>query len=307
MKAVVALGGNAIVGKDRKASIEEQFSATKKSMRSIVKMIKEGWQLVITHGNGPQVGAILLQQKVARSIVPPMPLHVCVSLTQGQIGYMIQNCLINELRREGIKKDVATIITQVIVSKHDKAFKKPTKPIGPIYSREEAEEIMKSYKMGKYGDGYRILAPSPEPISIVESQVIKNLMEAGTIAIAAGGGGIPVVEENGMLRGIDAVIDKDLAAEKLASQINADILLILSDVDYVYLNYGKKEQQEIKEISVDELLEYQKEGHFPAGSMGPKVEAAIRFVRNGGKETIITSIEKAWEAIKGKAGTHIHE
>ena len=307
MKAVIALGGNAIVGKDRRASIEEQFSATKKSMKGIVKMIKEGWQLVITHGNGPQVGAILLQQKIARSIVSPMPLHVCVSLTQGQIGYMIQNCLINELKKEGIKKDAATVITQVIVSKHDKAFKKPTKPIGPVYSEDGAKEMRKCYTMGKYGNGYRILAPSPEPISIVESEAIKNLIEAGIIAIAAGGGGIPVIEENGVLRGIDAVIDKDLAAEKLASQIKADILLILSDVDYVYLNYGKKGQEEIREISADELLKYQKEGHFPAGSMGPKVEAAIRFVRNGGKETIITSIEKAWDAIKGKTGTHIHE
>ncbi len=306
MKAVVALGGNAIVGRDRRASIEQQFSATKKSMKSIVKMIKEGWHLVITHGNGPQVGAILLQQKMARSIVPPMPLHVCVSLTQGQIGYMIQNCLINELKKEGIKKDVATVITQVIVSKHDEAFKKPTKPIGPVYGEEEAKELMKSYTMGKYGDGYRMLVPSPEPISIVESEAIKNLMEAGVIVIAAGGGGIPVIAEDGILKGIDAVIDKDLAAEKLASQIKADVLLILSDVDFVYLNYGKEGQQELKKVSAKELEKYQKEGHFPAGSMGPKVEAAIRFVRNGGKETIITSIEKAWEALNGETGTHVH-
>ncbi len=306
MKAVVALGGNAIVGRDRRASIEQQFSATRKSMKSIVKMIKEGWHLVITHGNGPQVGAILLQQKMARSIVPPMPLHVCVSLTQGQIGYMIQNCLINELKKEGIKKDVATVITQVIVSKHDEAFKKPTKPIGPVYGEEEAKELMKSYTMGKYGDGYRMLVPSPEPISIVESEAIKNLMEAGVIVIAAGGGGIPVIAEDGILKGIDAVIDKDLAAEKLASQIKADVLLILSDVDFVYLNYGKEGQQELKNVSAKELEKYQKEGHFPAGSMGPKVEAAIRFVRNGGKETIITSIEKAWEALNGETGTHVH-
>ena len=305
MKVVVALGGNAIVGKDRRASIEQQFNATKKSMEKIVKMIKEGWQLVITHGNGPQVGEILLQQKMARNIVSPMPLHVCVSLTQGQIGYMIQNCLINELKKEGIKKSVATVVTQVIVSKNDKAFKNPTKPIGPVYSEEEAKEMMKCCIMGKYGDGYRMLVPSPEPISIVEWEAIKKLTEAGVITIAAGGGGIPVIEENGRLQGIDAVIDKDLASEKLASQIKADVLLILSDVDYVYLNYGKEGQEAIEMARADEMEKYMKEGHFPPGSMGPKVEAAIRFVRNGGKEAIITSIEKAWDAINGKAGTHV--
>jgi len=222
MKAVVALGGNAIVGKERKASIEEQFYATKSSMAGIVKMIENGWDIVITHGNGPQVGAILLQQKFAKDIIPPMPLHVCVSLSQGQIGYMIQQCLANELKKKAIKKNVATVITQVMVNKNDEAFKNPTKPIGPIYGKEEAEQMKKNYIMGKYGDGYRILVPSPEPISIVESGIIKQIIEDGGIAIAAGGGGIPVVAENGMLVGIDAVIDKDLASEKLASQINAD-------------------------------------------------------------------------------------
>lgn len=307
MKAVIALGGNAIVGKERKAGIEEQFSATRKSMASIIRMIENDWQIAITHGNGPQVGAILLQQKIAKNVIPPMPLHVCVSLTQGQIGYIIQNCLINELKKKNIKKDVVTVVTQVIVDKNDKAFKNPTKPIGPIYSKEEAEEMKKNYIIGKYGKGYRILVPSPKPIAIVESAAIKKLIENGIIVIAAGGGGVPIIERNGMMFGIDAVIDKDLASEKLASQINADVLLILTDVDYVYLNYGKKNERKIESISVDEIEKYYEEGHFPPGSMGPKVEAAIKFVRNGGKETIITSIEKAWEALNGKAGTHVHK
>lgn len=307
MKAVVALGGNAIVGKERKASIEEQFSATKSSMAGIVKMIENGWDIVITHGNGPQVGAILLQQKFAKNVVPPMPLHVCVSLSQGQIGYMIQQCLANELKKMGIKKNVATVITQVMVNKNDKAFKNPTKPIGPIYKEEEAEQMKKNYIMGKYGNGYRILVPSPEPISIIESNIIKQIIEDGGIAIAAGGGGIPVVVENSMLVGIDAVIDKDLASEKLASQINADVLLILTDVEYVYLNYGKSNEEKIEEATLNEMEKYYTEGHFPAGSMGPKIKAAIRFLKNGGKEAIITSIEKAWDSINKKAGTHIYK
>jgi len=305
MKVVVALGGNAIVGRERRANIEEQFKATKKSMKGIVKMIKEGWDLAIVHGNGPQVGALLLQQKISRNVVPPLPLHVCVSLTQGQIGYIIQNCLINEMRREGINKSVASVVTQVIVDKNDDAFKNPTKPIGPIYNEREAKEMEKYYNMGKYENGYRILAPSPRPLAIVELDAIKKLMENGVIVVAGGGGGIPVVMENGTMVGIDAVIDKDLAAEKMASQINADILLILTDVEYVYLDYATPNQKKIENIKVDEIMEYYNQGQFPPGSMGPKVEAAIKFVKNGGKKTIITSIEKAWEAINGKTGTHI--
>jgi len=269
-------------------------------------MIKAGWQVVITHGNGPQVGAILLQQKMTKDLVPPMPLHVCVSLTQGQIGYMIQNCLVNELKKNGIKREVATVITQVVVNADDEAFKNPTKPVGPVYSEEEAKEMEKCYQMGKYENGYRILVPSPKPISIVESAIIKKLIEDGTIVIAAGGGGIPVVEEGGVLRGVDAVIDKDLASEKLASQINADDFLILTDVDEVYLNYGAPNARKIEDINVEEIERYYEEGQFPPGSMGPKVEAAIKFVRNGGRETIITSIERAWDALNGMAGTHIH-
>ena len=305
MKAVVALGGNALTGKDRKADIDKQFEATQETANSIVKMIKNGWHIVITHGNGPQVGALLLQQKLSMAEVPQMPLHVLVALTQGQIGYVVQQCLLNEFKRQGIKRDVVTVITQVLVDENDPAFKKPTKPIGPIYGEEEAKKMMKYYTMGKVEDGWRILVPSPKPISIVEAEIIKKLAEKDIVVIAAGGGGIPVVRRGESLIGVDAVIDKDLASQKLANEIMADILLILTDVDFVFLNYGKENEEAIHEISADELEKYYKEGHFPSGSMGPKVEASINFVRNGGKRAIITSIGKAWEALEGKAGTQI--
>ncbi len=305
MKAVIALGGNALTGKDRKTDIKLQFETTRNTAKSIAKMIKNGWHIVITHGNGPQIGSLLLQQKKAMHEIPSMPLHVLGALTQGQIGYIIQQCLLNEFKKQGIKREVVTIITQVIVDEKDPAFKKPTKPIGPVYNDKEANEMKKSYVMGRVENGWRILVPSPKPISIVESKIIKKLIEENVIVIAAGGGGIPVVRKNGILEGKDAVIDKDLASQKLANEIGADILLILTDVDYVYLNYGKENEIEIREAKVEEIEKYYREGHFPPGSMGPKIEAAINFIKNGGKEAIITSIDKAWEAIEGRAGTHI--
>ncbi len=302
MKLVVALGGNALTGKDRKVDFEMQINATKNTAKSIVKMVKNGWKTVIAHGNGPQVGELLLQQKIAKI---SMPLHVCVALTQGQIGYIIQQALLNELKNNNIKKEVVTLITQVIVSENDSEFLNPTKPIGPIYSDEEIEEIKKIYRVGKYENGWRILVPSPKPISIVEAGIIKKLIEKDIIVISAGGGGIPVVEKNGVLYGVDAVVDKDLASQKLANEIKADVLLILTDVEHVFINYGKKNSRRIEEISADEIEVYYKEGQFPAGSMGPKIEAGRNFLRNGGKEVIITSIDKAWDALNGRTGTHI--
>ncbi len=303
MKAVIALGGNALTGKDRKADINLQFETTKNTAKSIAKMIKNGWKVVITHGNGPQIGSLLLQQKKAGI---SMPLHVLGALTQGQIGYIIQQCLLNEFKIQGIKREIVTIITQVIVDEKDEAFKNPTKPIGPIYNDIEARKMKKNYTMGKVENGWRILVPSPKPLSIVESEIIKKLIEENIIVIAAGGGGIPVIRKNGILKGIDAVIDKDLASQKLANEINADILLILTDVEYVYLNYGKENEIALRKIKMDEIQKYFEEGHFPAGSMAPKIEASINFIRNGGKRAIITSIDKAWDALQGKAGTHIY-
>lgn len=307
MKAIIALGGNALTGRNRKADIRKQFEETKNTAKSIAKMVKNGWHIAITHGNAPQIGALLLQQKTAIDYFSPMPLHVLGALTQGQIGYIIQQCLLNEFKKQGIKREISTIITQVLVDENDTAFKNPTKPIGPIYSDEEAEKMKENYIMGKVEGGWRILVASPKPLSIIESKIIKKMVEENIVVIAGGGGGIPVVKKGEEIHGIDAVIDKDFASQKLANEIGAEILLILTDVEHVYLNYGKENERKIEYIGVDEIEEYYKEGHFPPGSMGPKVEASINFIKNGGKEAIITSIERAWDALEGRTGTHIHE
>jgi carbamate kinase len=306
MKAVVALGGNALVKRGQKSSNKEQFDTTMETVRSIVKMIKNGWDIVVTHGNGPQVGSLLLQQEVAKSIAPAMPLDVCGAQSQGQIGYMIQQCMLNVLRKEGITKDVVSLITQVLVDEDDIAFKNPTKPVGPFYKYDEAIlRLREGYILSKQEGGWRIVVPSPFPLLIVEGQIIKKLIEAGIIVIAVGGGGIPIIEDRKMLRGLEAVIDKDLASERLATEIDADVLLILTDVDAVYLNYGSKNQKKLGEISLKKIEEYYHNGQFPPGSMGPKILASIRFLRNGGKKAIISSIENAWDAVLGNAGTLI--
>lgn len=307
MKAIIALGGNALTGRDRKADIRKQFEETKNTAKSIAKMVKNGWHIAITHGNAPQIGALLLQQKTAINHFSPMPLHVLGALTQGQIGYIIQQCLLNEFKKQGINREISTIITQVLVDENDEAFKNPTKPIGPLYSDEEALRMKEKYVMGKVEGGWRILVASPKPLSIIESKIIRKMVEENIVVIAGGGGGIPVVKKGNEIHGIDAVIDKDFASQKLANEIGAEVLLILTDVEYVYLNYGKKKESRIEDIGVDEIEDYYEEGHFPPGSMGPKVEASINFIKNGGKEAIITSIERAWDAVQGRTGTHIHE
>ncbi len=306
-RAVIALGGNALIKPGQKGTIYEQFANTRETVKSIVKIIKDGWDVVLTHGNGPQVGAILLQNQAGRDLVPPMPLGICVAESQGLIGYMIQQCLSNALRKEGIKKDVVTIITQVLVDDNDPAFENPTKPIGPYFDEKQALKLLKDgYQMTKQKNGWRIVVPSPDPKAIVEADVIKNLLDSGVIVIAAGGGGMPVVERKGWgLDGREAVVDKDLSAERLAEDIGANVLLILTDVPYVYLNYGSERQRALKEVKLEEIKKYYEDGHFPAGSMGPKVLAAIRFLENGGERAIIADIDHAWEALKGETGTHI--
>jgi len=220
---------------------------------------------------------------------------------------MIQQCLSNALRKEGIKKDVVTIITQVLVDDNDPAFENPTKPIGPYFDERQALKLLKDgYQMTKQKNGWRIVVPSPDPKAIVEADVIKNLLDSGVIVIAAGGGGMPVVERKGWgLDGREAVVDKDLSAERLAEDIGANVLLILTDVPHVYLNYGSEKQRALKEVKLEEMRKYYEDGHFPAGSMGPKVLAAIRFLENGGERAIIADIDHAWEALKGETGTHI--
>ena len=306
-RAVIALGGNALLKDGQKGTIYEQFANTRQLSKSISKIISDGWNLVITHGNGPQVGAILLQNELARHITPAMPLGICVAESEGLIGYMIQQCLSNELKKTGIYKNVISLITQVIVTLDDSSFSNPTKPIGPYYNDEEVEKIKKDgYQVVKQNQGWRIVVPSPDPISIVEKDIIIKLLEDDSLVIAVGGGGMPVIEKEGWgLDGIEAVIDKDLASERLAEEINAELLIILTNVDRVYLNYNTPEQKPLDKISLKEIKNYYEAGHFPSGSMGPKILAAIRFLENGGKKVIISDVDKGWEALNENTGTHI--
>ena len=311
-RIVVALGGNAILKPGQKGTYEEQLENVKNTTTQIAKMVEEGYEVVITHGNGPQVGAILLQNEAGEKLynVPAKPMDVCGAETQGFIGYMIQQSLINEFIRKGMDKSVATVVTQVLVSKDDPAFSHPTKPVGPFYTKEEAEKRQKEKPNEVWiedsGRGYRRVVPSPDPKAIVEKKAINCLVANGNIVIASGGGGIPVIkEEDGTYKGVEAVIDKDLAGERLAQEVNADILLILTDVENAYINYRKENEKALGEVKLEEIEKYQEEGHFKAGSMGPKVKAAIRFVKNGGKMAIITALEKAIDALAGKAGTRI--
>ncbi len=306
-KAVVALGGNALIKEGEEGNIHEQFANTREVVSTLVTMIQYGWDLVITHGNGPQVGAILLQNNAAKNITPPMPLGICVAESEGFIGYMIQQCLSNALRKAQVSKSIAIVITQVLIDQNDPAMNNPTKPIGPYYSKNEIEElIQKGYQLIRQEKGWRIVVPSPDPKQIIEEKIINTLLSNGIIVIAAGGGGMPVIQkENWGLDGVEAVVDKDLASERLAEAIDADLFLILTNVDYVYVDYNTPFQRPLKTITLGELKKYYEDGKFPKGSMGPKILSAIRFIESGGKKVIISNVDKGWAAIQGKTGTHI--
>jgi len=306
---VVALGGNALVQEGEKGTIQEQFANTRKSITGIVQCIKKGFDVVITHGNGPQVGNMLLRTELSRDKVPELPLGICVADTEGAIGYMIQQTMVNRLQKEQINKCAVTILTQVIVDKDDNAFRTPTKPIGPFFTAEEAGDIVneKGWKMVEDSHrGYRRVVASPNPLKIVERESVKRLLESGEIVIAAGGGGIPViVEEDGSLEGVDAVVDKDLASSVLALEIKADYLMMLTGVENVCLHYGESDQKPLETITIEEAERYMAEGHFPPGSMGPKIQAAVNFLKGGGECVFIAAIDKVWETIAGKTGTRI--
>lgn len=304
-RVVVALGGNAILQPKQEGTAEVQFANVIDTCIQLADLIKAGYQLVITHGNGPQVGNILLQNEEAKDKIPPMPLDICGSQTQGFIGYMIQQAMKNLLPQ----RHVGTVLTQVLVDAGDSAFQNPTKPIGPFYSKQEAEQLIaqKGYTMVEdSGRGWRRVVPSPNPKAIIEKDLIQALLERDAIVIASGGGGIPVVKDSqGKLRGIEAVIDKDLAGARLGGDVDADILLILTDVEAVAVNWGKPDQRFLHRLSLQEARELAAQGQFKAGSMGPKVEAAIRFVEQGGEQAIIVSLNKAAAALDGHAGTII--
>jgi len=302
---VIALGGNALLQRGQKGTFDEQYQNVKSTVTKMADLIQRGHKVVLVHGNGPQVGATMLRHEAAKNIVPPFPLDACGAETQGFIGYMIQQALRNELKSRGIDKFVVTIITRVIVDKHDSAFQNPTKPIGPFYSKEEAEKVRQQRPelvvKEDAGRGYRRVVPSPDPKIIAERLAI----DSGFIVVACGGGGIPIIEDGGGAMGIEAVIDKDLAAQRLATLIGANILVVLTDVEGAYVNYGTAKQELITEITTGKLKNYLKEGQFKEGSMAPKVEAAIRFVEGGGDQAIIASLGRLTEALENTAGTHI--
>ncbi len=307
-KAVIALGGNAIATTG-KENIHEQFANTRKSLEGIVELIQDGYHLAITHGNGPQVGNALLRVEKTIKEIPALPLGVIVADTEGGMGYMIEQSLQNKLIRLNIPREVVTIVTQIIVDPDDPSIINPTKFIGPYYTEKQAETLSVQYGWvikEDSGRGYRRLVPSPLPCRIINRHIIQELVDQGVIVIAAGGGGIPVyVENDGTYEGVDAVIDKDRASAVLAHDIGAQTLVILTGVDNVYLNFNRPDQTRLAEVTLNQIKEYQTQGHFPAGSMGPKIEAAIAFLESGGREVIITSLDKAKPALQGSAGTRI--
>jgi carbamate kinase len=306
---VIALGGNALLQRGQKGTFEEQYQNTKGTVPKIADLIEQGYKVVLTHGNGPQVGATLLRHEAAKAIVPAFPLDACGAETQGFIGYMIEQALRNELKTRGIDKYVVAVVTRVIVDKHDSAFQNPTKPIGPFYSKDEAAKLRQEKPSlvikEDAGRGYRRVVPSPDPKIIAERSAIKALVDAGFVVISTGGGGIPIIEENDLAVGVEAVIDKDLGGQRLATLIGANIFVILTDIDGAYINYGTPQQEMIHEITSGKLRNYLNEGHFKEGSMAPKIEAAIRFVESGGERAIIAKLESLTEALEGKTGTHV--
>ncbi len=306
-KIVIALGGNAILEAGQEATYENQYNNVEKTSSLIASLVKEGYKLVINHGNGPQVGNLLLQNDLTEKTVPSLPLYILTAETQGFIGQMLQESLENKFMEEGIKKEIACLLTRVEVSKDDPAFLDPTKPVGRFYNEEEYKRIKeeKSWQIKKDSNrGYRRVVYSPKPISIVEKDTIKSLLDLDRLVIAGGGGGIPMVRENNRLKSIEAVIDKDLTSCKMAELIDADILMILTDVDHVFINYGKESEKKLTDVSVQKLEEYLHRGEFAKGSMLPKVEAALEFAKLG-KVAYITSLDKAKEALEGRVGTRV--
>lgn len=310
-KIVVALGGNAILSSD--PSAQAQKEALIQTAKHLVKLIKNGDDLIITHGNGPQVGNLLLQNLAADSDKnPAFPLDSLVAMTEGSIGFWLQNALENELTKEGIDKEVTSVVTQVIVDKSDPAFENLTKPIGPFYTEEEAkaeaEKTGATFKEDA-GRGWRKVVASPKPVGIKEIATIRTLLNAGEVVVAAGGGGIPVVrEEDGTLTGVEAVIDKDFASQTLAELVDADLFIVLTGVDYVYINYNKPDQKKLEHVTVAELEEYIQQNQFAPGSMLPKVQAAMAFVNHKpGSKAVITSLENLAALLESNSGTIIEK
>jgi len=307
--AVLAIGGNSLIKDKNHIALSSQYQAIKATSNYIAELIAEGLSMVITHGNGPQVGFIYRRGELARHELPLIPLDICGADTQGAIGYMIQKALLNEFRERGITKKVTTVVTQTIVDRDDPSFEHPSKPIGSFMHEEEALTNKKEFGwqvVEDAGRGFRRVVPSPIPKEIIELDVIRFLVEKGYIVIAVGGGGIPVIRnEHGDIEGVEAVIDKDLGSSLLAKQLGAATFIISTSIDAVYLNFGKENQKSINRATISEIKRYLAGGHFKPGSMKPKIEAIIQFLEGGGKKAIITSPENLLKAVKGEAGTTI--
>jgi len=306
--ALVAVGGNSLIRAGEKGTIAEQLANTRRTAVAIVGLIRLGYRLVITHGNGPQVGAQLLRSERASDVAYGQTLDVCGAASQGEIGYLLAQSLRNELAAQSIEVPVVSLVTQTLVSADDPAMQHPSKPIGPFYSKADAEDKRRQLGWSIVEDaarGYRRVVPSPEPVEIVELDAIRSLVEKGALVVSVGGGGVPVVSDHGELHGVEAVIDKDRASALLAAELGVDSFIISTDTDYVYLNYKKPGQTPLTLVTAEEMKKHLLDGHFPPGNMGPKVESVLRFLESGGREAVITSFEHLCEAVMGSAGTHI--
>ena len=307
--ALVAFGGNVMLPSNAEGTYKEQYKNAKRAAKLMVDIIRKGYELIIVHGNGPQVGNILLQMETASNIVPPFPLDVCDSMSEGSMGYMLERAILNELRKQSIDKEVVSILTQVIVDRDDPAFKNPSKPIGPFFSSFRASQLKKEHKWDMVEDagrGFRRVVPSPKPIDIVPKKAIRSMVESGIVVIAAGGGGIPVyINSMGYIEGVEAVIDKDYASSLIAKEAGAELFIILTGVERVYENFGKKNARQIKRMDIKTAQKMINRGQFPPGSMGPKITASIEYIKGGGNEVLITSSEKLKLALIGRSGTKI--
>ena len=306
--AVIAIGGNSLVRPGEADSFEQQLRTAEETCEGIAEIVSAGYRVVVTHGNGPQVGDALLRSELAAAQVPPLPLDACGAETQGSIGYTLQQVLGNVFRRRGISNPVVAVVTQVVVDPQDPAFANPTKPIGPFYTREEAQRRMRElgwHMVEDAGRGYRRVVPSPEPREIIELPAIQRALESGSVVIAVGGGGIPVIRRGDKLVGVEAVIDKDRASSLLATALGAPVFIISTSVDRVALNYRRPGERFVDSLTVSEAARCLAEGHFPPGSMGPKIEAALAFLENGGQVVVITSPGSLAASLAGQAGTRI--